>query len=283
LYAGGNLKLKAKSEGDVQVLRADPALTTARLAAGQDVLFEAEGDINFQRGDMVGALPFPDINAGNDIHLTAHGEVEIEPGNWLKADHTIHLETLGVEVQVQPRAYVTLDAGVDIILLGLEENAGITVGEYATLRAQRDIVLQSGHNDQGEGDTRVKEHGALSAGGRMIIESGLHGATEVKERTTLHAGSSIMIESGAKGATVVKGSAVVTPTATLGRIAAFEDGTSLTSEIVTIKTGRGGECVIHPDVLIHAMAQALCPKETDTLTDTLRFLPLLVVPGAPPE
>jgi hypothetical protein len=243
LKAGNDLTLIAKSEGDVQIQQIDFLPLAPRLEAGEDIVIKAEGDINIQRGDSVGAFPFPDFKAGNDIFMQGLGEVEIEPGNWLKAERTIHLETDGVEVQVQPRANVTLEAGLDIFLFAPEENAGIKVGENSTLKARRNIILISGLNDQGEGDTQIKENSTLIAGNRIAIKSGLSGQTEVKENSRLIAKDSITIESGERGKTVVKG-----------------DGTLLNAIVVTVKTGLNGECVIEPDVEILAAARNICEK-----------------------
>jgi hypothetical protein len=236
LYAGEDLTLNAKSEGDVQILTLEQTLSTPRIEAGMTIMVKAEGDINIQRGDSIGQLGVPDIKAGNDIFMEGFGEIELEPGNWLWANRTIHLETKGVEVQVQPRADVKLEAGLDIILLALEENAGIKVGEDGTLTAGRDIFLQAGQKDQGEGDIEVKENSVLTAStGSMTIASGLNGVTTVKENSSLTAGDEITITSGESGETVVKG-----------------DGTTLTADVITVITGLEGESVVEPDVIINA-------------------------------
>jgi hypothetical protein len=257
LYAGLDIQLKAKSEGDVQIQQVDVPIALPRLEARRNIIVEAEGDINIQRGDAIGTLPYPDLKAGNDILMKGMGEVEIEPGNWLWAGCTIHLETDGVEVQVQPRDYVTLEAGLDIFLFAPEENAGIKVGEYATLKAGRNITLTSGWHDQGEGDTQIKEYATLIAGSNITIESGWHGQTEVKENNTITAGNTITIASGDNGATVVKennlltaGDRITIKSGAESETVVKGDGTTLTAPDIIITTGTDGEWVIEPDVII---------------------------------
>jgi hypothetical protein len=236
--------------------------------------FEAEGDINFQKDfsdfpkdhppstDQDGKIQcnqtFYDIKVREKLFMRADGEVEIEPGNWLCAN-MIELWTSGVEVQVQPRADVTLEAETDIWLKGPEENAGITVGEYANLRANNNITLQSGEKDQGEGDTRVKENATLTAGNSIFIQSGVNGQSEVKEQNMLTAGNKIIIESAFSGQTIVKGA-----------------GTTLLSNIVVITTGQEGECIVQSDVLIQATIQDICVNNVQ-LTEV--HVPLVLAPS----
>jgi hypothetical protein len=257
LYAGHDLTLIANSEGDVQIQQVDTPLATPRVEAGHDIYIAAEGDINIQRGDAIGAQPYPDLKAGHDLVMQGMGEVEVEPGNWLYAGHTLHLETDGVEVQVQPRAEVILEAGQNIELVAPEENAGVKVGENSTLRAGQDIIITSGWHDQGEGDTQVKEGSTLNAGANIWIESGLSGSTEVKEDSTLMAANSITIQAGDHGQTVVKGNNYLRATNSItiasgdeGETVVTGDGTQLVAADVTIKTGLEGDVVIEPDAVI---------------------------------
>jgi hypothetical protein len=268
LYAGRDIRLTAKSEGDVQVQQIDQPLAGPRFEAGGDVIFEAEGDINFQRGDAVEPLSTPDIQASDDIIMTAIGEVEVEPGNWLLAGDTIQLQTIGVEVQVQPRDNTTLEAGSDILLLALEENAGITVGGNDTLIAGRNITLISGQKDQGEGDTRVKENSTLVAGGSLTIESGRSGQTEVKENSVL-SGGDITVASGDEGETVVKennslaAEDLITITSGVkGETVVDGSGTTLSAQAVTLTTGNDGQLDIDSDVVIRAPVSITISSES---------------------
>ena len=125
--------------------------------------------------------------------------------NWVQADHTIHLETDGVEVQVQPRADVSplkQEKTLSYWVQSPEEDAGAKVGENATLKAGRNITLNSGLKDEGEGDTEVKEETTLIAGDNITIASGLSGVTKIKEESILTAGGDIIIESGDAGETI---------------------------------------------------------------------------------
>ncbi|MCG8348804.1 MAG: hypothetical protein MI924_13620 [Chloroflexales bacterium] len=116
--------------------------------------------------------------------------------------------------------------------------AGIAVGEYANLRANNIITLQSGEHDQGDGDTRVKENATLSAEDNIVIEAGLHGQSEIKERNMLTAGNTMNVKSAASVQTSVKGA-----------------GTMLVSDSVVYRnwpTGRGCRSIRCADLISYA-------------------------------
>ena len=254
LYAAEQLTLEANGEGDLQLLAADPALPIPRVQA-RNIFMKGGGDINIQsdrdtasldanRGGPGCSITNPDILAtsgtayGGILRMEGYGEVELEPGIWA-CGKTIRLETKGVEVQVQPRAYVTLEAAEDILLYAFEENAGVKVGEYAVLRAGNDVFMSSGVKEQGEGDTEVKENSIVSAGRNIHILSAQNGSTMVKEDVSVAAGNSITIESELSGQTVVKHN-------------------NLSAYAVNIGTGIDGQCDIHIGAVIDATVKDLC-------------------------